>query len=120
MGPEGGGTAGDARGWTRRGVAGVASLSLPPRTQANAPHLDFPEIPVLSGAISPDGKYVAYSDSSGLHLKVLGTAEARTLSWPPGSASGATWNVAGWFPDGTQLLPTSSSLAAARVHGRFR
>jgi len=62
------------------------------------------EIPVLSGAVSPDGKDVAYSDSRGLHLKVLGTAEARTLSWPLGSASGATWNVAGWFPDGTQLL----------------
>jgi DNA-binding winged helix-turn-helix (wHTH) protein/Tol biopolymer transport system component len=62
------------------------------------------EIPVLSGAISPDGKYVAYSDSRGLHLKVLGTAEARTLSWPPGSAPGATWNVVGWFPDGTLLL----------------
>jgi DNA-binding winged helix-turn-helix (wHTH) protein/Tol biopolymer transport system component len=62
------------------------------------------DIPVVGGAISPDGKYVAYSDPGGLHLKVLGTAEGRTLSWPPGSASRATWNVAGWFPDGTQLL----------------
>jgi eukaryotic-like serine/threonine-protein kinase len=62
------------------------------------------EIPVLSGALSPDGKYVAYSDFGGLHLKVLGTGEVRTFSSPPGSASDATWNVAGWFPDGTQLL----------------
>ena len=62
------------------------------------------ELPVLSGAISPDGKLVAYSDSSGLHLKLPEAHEHRTLPWPPGAPSGAIWNVAGWFPDGTRLL----------------
>jgi DNA-binding winged helix-turn-helix (wHTH) protein/Tol biopolymer transport system component len=62
------------------------------------------ELPVLSGAISPDGKLVAYSDASGLHLKLPEADEHRSLPWPPGTPSGATWNVAGWFPDGTRLL----------------
>jgi DNA-binding winged helix-turn-helix (wHTH) protein/Tol biopolymer transport system component len=62
------------------------------------------ELPVLSGAISPDGKLVAYSDSSGLHLKLPDADEHRDLPWPPGTPSGAIWNVAGWFPDGTRLL----------------
>jgi DNA-binding winged helix-turn-helix (wHTH) protein/Tol biopolymer transport system component len=62
------------------------------------------EMPVLSGAISPDGKYVAYSDSGGLHLKLLETGEVRTLPRPSWFSSDALWNVAAWFPDGTQLL----------------
>ncbi len=62
------------------------------------------EIPVSSGAISPDGKYVAYSDPEGVHLKLLQTAELRTLPWPPGAPPNATWKVASWFPDSTQLL----------------
>jgi DNA-binding winged helix-turn-helix (wHTH) protein len=62
------------------------------------------ELPVLSGAISPDGKLVAYSDSSGLHLKLPDADEHRDLPWPPGTPSAAIWNVAGWFPDGTRLL----------------
>jgi DNA-binding winged helix-turn-helix (wHTH) protein/Tol biopolymer transport system component len=62
------------------------------------------EVPVLSGAISPDGKYVAYSDSGGLHLKLVETGEVRTLPRPSWFPSDAAWNVASWFPDGTQLL----------------
>jgi hypothetical protein len=42
-----------------------------------------PEFPVSKGAISPDGKYVAYSDASGLHLKVIESGETRTLPRPP-------------------------------------
>ena len=62
------------------------------------------EIPLSRGAISPDGKYVAYSDPGGLHLKLLPTAEVRTLPQPPGIPPGASWEVASWFPDSTQLL----------------
>jgi DNA-binding winged helix-turn-helix (wHTH) protein/Tol biopolymer transport system component len=82
------------------------------------------ELPVLSGAISPDGKLVAYSDSSGLHLKLPEADEHRDLPWPPGTPSGATWNVAGWFPDGTRLLTNlvqpdgSSSIWTVSVVGQ--
>jgi DNA-binding winged helix-turn-helix (wHTH) protein len=68
-----------------------------------------PEIPVLRGAISPDGKYVAYSDAGGLHLKVLESGEARTLTrtgaWPVG------------FPVAHNCSPISFSLMAHRVSG---
>jgi DNA-binding winged helix-turn-helix (wHTH) protein/Tol biopolymer transport system component len=62
------------------------------------------EIPLSRGAISPDGKYVAYSDPGGLHLKLLQTAEVRTLPPPPGIPPGVSWEVASWFPGSTQLL----------------
>jgi serine/threonine protein kinase len=55
-------------------------------------------------AISPDGKYVAYSDRSGIHVKLLSTSEERLIPKPAGVPAGAYWLVASWFPDGTQLL----------------
>jgi eukaryotic-like serine/threonine-protein kinase len=59
---------------------------------------------VQSGAISPDGKYLAYSDGSGIHVKLLSTSEERLIQRPAGVPANAYWYVASWFPDGTQLL----------------
>jgi Tol biopolymer transport system component len=59
---------------------------------------------VQSGAISPDGKYLAYSDPAGIHVKLLWTSEERLIPRPAGVPDGASWSVASWFPDGTQLL----------------
>ena len=47
---------------------------------------------------------MAYSDPEGIHLKLLQTAELRTLRWPPGTSPNAIWKMASWFPDSTQLL----------------
>jgi serine/threonine protein kinase/Tol biopolymer transport system component len=60
---------------------------------------------VTRSALSPDGKYLAYSDNAGLHIKLLETGETRTLPLPAEVASThATWLPAAWFPDGTRLL----------------
>ncbi|PYX05576.1 MAG: hypothetical protein DMG88_21045, partial [Acidobacteria bacterium] len=60
---------------------------------------------VNGAAISPDGKYLAYSDETGLHIKLVETGEMRTLPLPAEFASThATWLPAAWFPDGTRLL----------------
>jgi eukaryotic-like serine/threonine-protein kinase len=60
---------------------------------------------VTQSAISPDGKYLAYSDDVGLHIKLLETGETRTVPLPAETASShATWLPAAWFPDGTRLL----------------
>jgi serine/threonine protein kinase/Tol biopolymer transport system component len=55
-------------------------------------------------AISPDGKYLAYSDPAGIHVKLLSTSEERLIPRPAGVPAGAGWAVTSWFPDGTQLL----------------
>jgi eukaryotic-like serine/threonine-protein kinase len=60
---------------------------------------------VTRSALSPDGKYLAYSDNVGLHIRLLETGETKTLPPPAEVASTrATWLPAAWFPDGTQLL----------------
>jgi eukaryotic-like serine/threonine-protein kinase len=59
---------------------------------------------VNSDAISSDGKYLAYSDPAGIHIKLLSTGEERLVPRPAGVPADAYWFVASWFPDGTQLL----------------
>lgn len=62
---------------------------------------------VASAAISPDGNYVAYSDRTGIHLKLLSTGEERHIPPPGGMSAGAISYIDAWFPDGTQLLAHS-------------
>ena len=73
------------------------------------------EHPVSGAAISPDGKYLAYSDPAGIHVKLIETGETHTITPQRGSRSAgsqagesapsnAAWVLAGWFPDGMRLL----------------
>src|SRR5262249_9360204 len=60
---------------------------------------------VGSGAISPDGKYLAYTDLQGIHVKLIGTSETTTVL-PPESLKNARieWGIVAWFPDSTKFL----------------
>ncbi|HXE91883.1 MAG TPA: serine/threonine-protein kinase [Terriglobales bacterium] len=42
------------------------------------------EKPVIAAAISPDGRYLAYSDPTGVYLRLLETGETHALRLPPG------------------------------------
>jgi serine/threonine protein kinase len=63
------------------------------------------ENPVNLGAISPDGKHLAYSDQTGMHLKLIQTGETLDIPQPEGRAPGlGSWWPNGWFPDGTRFI----------------
>ena len=62
------------------------------------------ESPVVNAGISPNGKYLAYSDRAGIHVKLLSTGEERLIPRPAAVANSAYWTIGSWFPDGTQLL----------------
>jgi Tol biopolymer transport system component len=63
------------------------------------------ENPVESGAISPDGKYLAYSDATpGIHVRLLSSGDERMIPRPAGVPANFSWGVRSWFPDSTQLL----------------
>jgi serine/threonine protein kinase/Tol biopolymer transport system component len=66
-----------------------------------------PENRVLTGAISPDGKYLAYTDLKGMHVKLVVTGETKVVPQPEGlNAQDVHWDIlaTGWFPDGTTFL----------------
>ena len=58
------------------------------------------EDPIEGAVISPDGKYLAYKDPTGLYLRELSTGETRPWSLPQGFIARPT----SWFPDSTHLL----------------
>jgi eukaryotic-like serine/threonine-protein kinase len=65
--------------------------------------------PVRSGAISLDGKYLAFADLQGLHVRMIETGETRDLSQPKElEGSPVYWRVIGWFPGGTSFLANST------------
>src|SRR5262249_8938834 len=66
------------------------------------------ENPVTGAVISPDGKYLAYSDSTGLYLKLIRAGETHPISLPHDFSG----TPVAWFPGETDLL-----LAGAANHG---
>jgi hypothetical protein len=55
---------------------------------------------VRAAAISPDGKYLAYADPTGLYLRQISSGETRHWALPKGFVA---WPYS-WFPDSTHLL----------------
>jgi serine/threonine protein kinase/Tol biopolymer transport system component len=71
---------------------------------------------VLSGSISPDGKYLAYADLQGIHVKIIDTGETADLP-PPEGLKGADvgWGIVpNWLPDGGHFI------ANAEIRGQSR
>ena len=57
---------------------------------------------VDSAAVSPEGKYLAYTDNTGIYLKLIHTGETHPVRLPPNFSA----HVDGWFPDGSHILVT--------------
>jgi serine/threonine protein kinase/Tol biopolymer transport system component len=53
---------------------------------------------ISGAAISPDGKYLAYSDARGISLRVMDTPETQLLPDTKGLG------VAGWYPDSARIV----------------
>jgi serine/threonine protein kinase/Tol biopolymer transport system component len=63
------------------------------------------ENPPHTGAISPDGKYLAYTDAKGLHIKLLDTGELRDVLVPDEAKDQKLdWTCGAWFSDSTRFL----------------
>ena len=86
---------------------------------------------VLTAAISPDGRHVAYSDLTGIFVRSTDSGETRPVPVPP-ELRDPPLRAGAWFPDGGKLLalrPTPEGTdiwmvpvlgeAAARLDYRF-
>lgn len=81
------------------------SLSAPQRLTSNST-----QSPVSAAAISPDGKYLAYSDKTGTYLRLMSTGEVHPLLSKVNEVRSLSW-----YPDSTQLLAAWSTSATARI-----
>ncbi len=73
-----------------------------------------PEKGPATGSISPDGKYLAYSDASGIHIQLLETGESHPVQGL--QLDEAAWEVGAWFPDSTRLLLNSHPLGQDQTY----
>jgi len=64
--------------------------------------VNAPDMPVYNARISPDGQYLAYSDRTGLFVRVIATGETHALALPNDFMA----QPIGWFPDNSRLLVT--------------
>jgi eukaryotic-like serine/threonine-protein kinase len=89
-----------------------------PRSPAALPELKWRQLTsnsnengVGSGAISPDGKYLAYPDTLGMHVKQLETGETQTFPQPKEIKSNTLdWVAGSWFSDGKTFLANTFPL----------
>jgi len=81
-------------------------------TSPHAPELKLRQITlnssenaVIIGTISPDGRYLAYSDLAGMHIQNIDTGESRSIPSPDGfGGDKAEWDVGFWSPDSTRFF----------------
>lgn len=62
---------------------------------------------VTSGAISPDGRFLAFVDAKGIHIQLVETGEGRTVPRAESLKSESVeWEIpaSGWFPDSLRFL----------------
>ena len=84
-------------GW-QAGHRSAASLRFSERRLTGNPENE----PILSAALSPDGRYLAFADRTGLFLRVVGSGETHSVAVrDPGKARSVSW-----FPDGNHVLAT--------------
>ncbi len=87
------------------GVLGLGIWRLPSRpTEVVERKLtaNSSENSVSSAAVSPEGKYLAYTDNTGIYLKLIRTGETHPVPLPPNFSV----HVDDWFPDESHLLVT--------------
>jgi len=71
----------------------------------------LPENSVLGAKMSPDGRYIAYADSKGIHWSEIDTGQVHDLSVP--HQLGSAWPDS-WFPDGQKLVVGVTSSTEGR------
>ena len=70
-------------------------------------HLQFQRRACLVCALSPDGRYLAYSDTKGLHVRSMESSEEHDVALPAELRPGII--EVRWFPDGIKLLLQSQA-----------
>jgi eukaryotic-like serine/threonine-protein kinase len=90
--------------WIMRGRSPIQFPELRQKQLTN----NSAENSVASGAISPDGKYLAYVDPLGMHVQVVANGDVQTISQPESLNENVAWSIASWLPDSTSFLANAA------------
>ena len=102
----------DSKRWRIVAVAAVLLIAVtvgwivsrrwvgPPQVQQRRLTANPEEDPITGAVISPDGRYLAFSDNTGFYLREIDGGETHPLSLPKGIAPVPV----AWYPDGTHLI----------------
>lgn len=93
-------------------ASGVLWFAKRKPTSSHAPELRLRQLTsnssenaVIIGTISPDGRYLAYSDLAGMHIQNVESGESRSIPLPSGfDGDKAEWAVGFWSPDSTRFF----------------
>jgi len=80
------------------GIRDKHTLSVVPNERLLTANPD--DTPVTSGVISPNGKYLAYTDMTGFYLQQIDNGETRPVHMP----AGFDLLAESWFPDSVHLV----------------
>ena len=83
------------------------STAVPPNIKFRQLTINSSENPVSTGAISPNGKYLAYVDTQGIHVKDIETGATQTVAQLKDlKKDSVNWEIidADWLPDSTRFL----------------
>lgn len=79
----------------------------PPEMKLRQLTINTLENSVTSGAISPDGKYLAFVDAQGIHIQLVETGEGLTVAQPESlKAMNLSWEIlaTAWYPDSARIF----------------
>lgn len=82
----------------------VLARHVPPPVRISQLTANPPDDRVRAAAISPDGKYLAFSDENGFYLRQIDTAETHAVPLP----RGLTAESLSWFPDSFHMVAALS------------
>ncbi len=95
------------------------STQAPPEIKFRQLTINSPENPVTSESISPNGKFLAYVDARGMHIKDIETGAIQAVAQPQDfKQDSVNWEVSGsvWFPDNARFAanahPTTEDSSA--------
>ena len=102
--------------WAVRVLVTRSSPSSKPTITERKLTANSAENPIDGAAISPDGIYLAYSDATGLYLKLIRSGETHKIT-----VAGGSGHLQGWLPDGAHVLVSRAERPGEHCsYGMFR
>jgi eukaryotic-like serine/threonine-protein kinase len=65
------------------------------------------ENPISGAVLSPDGKYLAYGDATGMRLEEISTGQTHAVPKPKTLSADDAWFPSAWFPDGDRIVASA-------------